>query len=281
MSEWFQDGRRIESMPAGERGMQYGDGLFETIAIRGGEARLWPLHVERLQSSAARLGLPAPAEVELDSALKGALTATSLVPESLTAKLLLTAGTGTRGYRRSEPVEPILYVSLHPPRRLDREMYANGIAVTICETRLAIQPALAGIKSLNRLEQVLAARELAAGECFEGLMLDTENNMICGTMSNVFLVRDSQYLTPQLDRSGVAGIMRRHIVELLEANGQHCEKARLSGAALGSADEVFLSNSQFGVVPVASVAGRELHPGPATRRVQALLANHGVPECAP
>jgi 4-amino-4-deoxychorismate lyase len=281
LSEWFQNGQRVNSVPAGDRGMQYGDGLFETVAIRGSHPRLWSLHVERMRASAERLGLPVPSEARLESALSSALAATTLDPNALTAKLLLTAGLGLRGYRRHEPAKTALYVSLHLPRQLDREAYATGVATRVCATRLAIQPALAGIKSLNRLEQVLASQELAANECFEGLMLDTEDNLICGTMSNVFVVRDNQYVTPRLDGAGVAGVMRRHIIGLLETDRSRWEETRLSLKDIESAEEVFLSNSQFGVVPVARIDERDLEPGTATRRVQALLASNGVPECEP
>ncbi len=281
MSEWYRQGQRVDSAPIGDRGLQYGDGLFETVAIRDGRPRLWRLHVERLQSSCERLGLPAPAASELESALSSALAASRLDSKTLTAKLLLTAGAGTRGYRRTPALQVTLNVGLFVPGRFDARAYASGVQVRLCDTRLAIQPKLAGIKSLNRLEQVLARREWAATEPWEGLMLDTEEKLICGTMSNVFLVREKQYLTPRLDRAGVAGIMRRHVLELLAADGVECRETRVSADDLGTADEVFLTNSQLGAVPVARVDDRDLAVGQATRRVQRLLAINGVPECMP
>jgi 4-amino-4-deoxychorismate lyase len=146
---------------------------------------------------------------------------------------------------------------------------------------ISVQPRLAGIKSLNRLDQVLARQEWRSEDPWEGLMLDPDGHIICGTMSNVFFVHDNRISTPRLDRAGVAGIMRRHVIELLDADSIRVEEKRLTTADLDSADEVFLTNSQVGAVPVSKIGERTLSPDAETRRVMDLLAGNGVPECAP
>jgi 4-amino-4-deoxychorismate lyase len=144
-----------------------------------------------------------------------------------------------------------------------------------------VQPLLAGIKSLNRLEQVIARAEWDDENIFEGLMLDTDGRLICGTMSNVFIVKKSAVITPAVTRCGVAGIMRRHLVGLLQKEaGIACEVRDVAADELSAADEVFLTNSQFGVLPVRACTSMQWDIGPVTRRAQTIVAGNGVPECA-
>jgi len=281
MSEWYRHGRAVSTIPIGDRAMLYGDGVFETIAVRNGAPRLWDLHAERLRVACERLDLrlPAPAMVERD--LELALAQSTLGTRSVTAKLVLTAGSGPRGYRRPEAGNTDLYVGISASAFLDGEAYRDGVTTRICDTRISVQPRLAGIKTLNRLDQVLARQEWSSQEPWEGLMLDVDGHVICGTMSNVFLVHDNRISTPRLDRAGVAGIMRRHVIVLLDAESVAVEEKRLTTADLDTADEIFLTNSQIGAVPVSRIDERALKPGCETRRVMRMLAENGVPECAP
>jgi 4-amino-4-deoxychorismate lyase len=163
--------------------------------------------------------------------------------------------------------------------RLAPSAYSSGVSIRQCRTPASVQPHLAGIKSLNRLDQVLARAEWTSPEYYDGVMLDSDGNLICGTMSNVFLVHDNAYSTPFLDRAGVAGIMRQHTLNLLAQAGLPCDQRRLTLDDLESADEVFLTNSQVGAVPVSHYESRQLTVAAATRQVQSLLADNGVPEC--
>jgi 4-amino-4-deoxychorismate lyase len=144
-----------------------------------------------------------------------------------------------------------------------------------------MQPQLAGIKSLNRLEQVLACAEWDDSDIFEGLMLDTDKRLICGTMSNVFIATQSTLVTPAITRCGVAGIMRSHVIRLLQDDGVDCVVRDIEKDELPGADEVFLTNSQFGILPLRRCADLHWSVGAITRRAQELAAVNGVPECAP
>ena len=155
----------------------------------------------------------------------------------------------------------------------------SGVAVRICTLRLAIQPALAGIKSLNRLEQVLARAEWQDAAIFEGLTLDTDGRLICGTMSNVFIVNDSRLATPGITRCGVSGVMRAELIQQLQEAGVACEVRDIYANELTTADEVFLTNSQFGVLPVKRIDNIEYGVGNVTRSAQRLMAAAGVEEC--
>ncbi len=264
-----------------DRAAAYGDGLFETIAVRDSKPRFWSMHNERLQTGCERLGLPCPKPDALLAELETAIAAAKILTEFATAKLTVAAGAAGRGYRRDPRADPSIRISLHAASILPARNYQSGILTRMCTTRLAIQPLLAGIKTLNRLEQVMARAEWDDENIFEGLMLDTDGRLICGTMSNVFIVKESAVITPAITRCGVSGIMRRHLLGLLQKEqGIECEVRDVTADELSTADEVFLTNSQFGVLPVRTCAPMQWDIGPVTRCAQTIAAANSVPECA-
>ena len=279
MSAWFSDGARIDSIPADDRGAQYGDGLFETIAIRDHAPRFRDAHVARLQTGALRLGLVCPPAELIHTELSAAIGRSGLDSRFATAKLLLTAGRGPRGYQRASDSPAMLRIGLFAARPLPATHYRHGVDIRLCTSRLAVQPQLAGLKTLNRLEQVLARAEWNDSRILEGLMLDTAGRLICGTMSNVFIATESALVTPAITRCGVSGIMRGQLIGLLQAAGVDCTVRDVSLDELFEADEIFLSNSQLGVVPVRRCGDHEWAVGACTRQAQALAAANGVPEC--
>jgi 4-amino-4-deoxychorismate lyase len=281
MSEWYTQGEKLQTLPIDDRGSQYGDGVFETIAIRDGQPRFWKMHVERLVLGCDRLGIPAPSTALLSSDIADAIRQSYLDDTFATAKIVVTAGRGPRGYRRPEPIQSAVYVWVGHASRTPKESYQQGVEVTLCATRLAIQPALAGIKSLNRLEQVLARSEWQDDSIFEGLMLDTEERLICGTMSNVFIASAKSVATPSLTRCGVAGVMRRHVLATMAQNNIDCEVRDIRHDELQQADEVFLTNSQFGILPVARCGSEGWAVGDLTLEVMnsaglVEIAEHGA-----
>lgn len=263
-----------------DRASAYGDGLFETIAIRNGMPRFWDLHLMRLQSGCARLHLPCPSPEALQRELSRAIEATTVPTGFASARLVVTAAPSPRGYKRAANEACPVSVTVFETTPLPSAVYEDGVQVMLCSTRLGLQPRLAGIKTLNRLEQVLARAEWDDPQVFEGLTLDTAGRLICGTMSNVFVVSDAALITPALTRCGVSGIMRSHLVGLLRANGVDVEVRDIAEIELESVTEMFLTNSQVGVVPVRQLTSREWTVGPVTRRAQELAGENGVPECA-
>ena len=278
MTEWFSDGRPCGAVAADDRALQYGDGLFETVAVRDAAPRLWSYHVERLQTGAARLGLPAPAEPALRAGLQAALDQAQADSRRCIAKLLLSAGQGPRGYRRAENQPPTLLTGISSPSHVPERAYRDGVALRLCNTRLAVQPQLAGMKTLNRLEQVLARNEWHDDSVFEGLTLDTDDRVICGTMSNVFLISGQALVTPAITRCGVSGVMRRHVLTLLDEAGMGCDVRDVDIAELWAADGVFICNSQFGILPVRACGDHTWAPGPVFRRLARLLIGSGIVE---
>ena len=281
MSRWFRiavDGsvQALTAVSPDERALQYGDGLFETIAIRGAAPRLVPLHLERLQTGCQRLGLDVPGESSLVFAIRALIDRRDCSEAVL--KIIVSAGPGQRGYRRAGSRSSVwlgLFDGAAPGPPTD----GDGVRVRVCATRLAIQPQLAGIKSLNRLEQVLARAEWDGDSVFEGLMLDTEEHLVCGTMSNVFIVRDNTVVTPAITRCGVSGVMRRHLLAELHRAGIETRVVDLGLDEALDADAMFLTNSQFGLLAVECCEGRRWAGHPLMARAAQLLAETGVAEC--
>jgi len=270
-----------ENIEAIDRAAAYGDGLFETIAVRDSKPRFWSMHSERLRTGCARIGLPCPQADALLAKLETAIAAAEIATKFASAKLTIAAGAARRGYQRDLSADPSIRIYLHTAKLLPAQHYQSGISTRLCTTHLGIQPLLAGIKTLNRLEQVIARSEWNDENIFEGLMLDTDGRLICGTMSNVFIVKESAVITPAVTRCGVSGIMRRHLVNLLrEEEGIACEVRDVAADELASADEVFLTNSQFGVLPVRTCMSMQWNVGPVTRRAQCIAGANGVPECS-
>lgn len=183
--------------------------------------------------------------------------AISLIPtgdEKGVIKLIVTRGVGGRGYRPQEIVESQRIISFHPRPEISSSWYMKGIRLRVCDTRLGRNSLLAGIKHLNRLEQVLARMEWDDAEIAEGLMLDELDCVIEGTQSNLFFLKAGQLITPDLTHCGVAGVMRKLVLELAADLGIPCKVARVRLEDLASADAIFITNSLLGICPVFAIA---------------------------
>ena len=262
-----------------ERGLQYGDGLFETIACEENGLQFWSAHFSRLQNGAKKLGLVCPPESVLLEDIKRLLTTVSNnhvadnhapnnpIPNNYVVKIILTRGCSQRGYRMVDKnqLTRIVQVSAGIAERFfskgeplqhqeEGKIPAPKMAVLgICEQKISINPSLAGIKHLNRLENVLARNEWR-DEYTEGLMLDANGYVIEGTMSNVFGIRDHHLFTPALDNSGIAGIIRANIIESAIAEGIKLEINKFSLDDIYTMDEIFICNSLMEIMPVSKIS---------------------------
>ncbi|HEY6484324.1 MAG TPA: aminodeoxychorismate lyase [Steroidobacteraceae bacterium] len=252
-----------------DRGLHFGDGVFETIACEGHRARFLSLHLQRLLDGCARLGIrcgpaaPIRAEIQTVAAEAGRAI----------LKVLVTRGTAdARGYTPSGTEDATRITLRYPWPAQSANATGEALAVRTLALRLGENPQLAGLKHCNRLEQVLARAECADRKLAEGILFSSSGHLVSGTFSNVFLVRDSQLLTPRIDRCGVAGVMRRVIMREARRAGIDVEECELAAAQLQAAQEVFLTNALSGIRPVHLLDGRELGAGPLTRRLQALIA---------
>jgi 4-amino-4-deoxychorismate lyase len=247
------NGQPGHALPAADRGLHYGDGLFETLAVTRGEPLLWEAHMARLARGCQHLGIRAPDPELLLHECRSEIDA----EQRCVIKLILTRGSGGRGYRPPARPSSTLIVTRYVPPDHPAGWWRDGVRVVRCHTRLAIQPRLAGVKHLNRLEQVLARSEWSDPQIAEGLMCDAEGRPVEGTLSNLFLVRDGRLFTPPLERCGVAGVMRAQVMVLAAERGEPVQEQDITWGHLGEADALFLTNALIGLWPVRSLAGRD------------------------
>jgi 4-amino-4-deoxychorismate lyase len=259
---WLVNGQRTGVDPA-DRGLAYGDGLFETMAAHDGRIRWLDLHFDRLEEGCRRLKIPPPERRVLADEIASHCTRVGRA----TVKLIVTRGPGARGYAPPAAPAPTRILSIGAWPKYPSSHYANGIRVRVCRLRLAANPSLAGMKHLNRLEHVLAHLELRDTDADQGLLLDTSEHVVGGTSSNVFAVHQGQLLTPTIERAGIKGVMRRVVLAAAAGLGVPAAERDLTLAEIANADELFMTNALFGIWPVAYFDGRTLARGQVTQRL--------------
>ncbi len=257
------NGSLIDSVSVSDRGLQYGDGFFTTMLVTGDQLLNWQGHWRRVQQAAERLQFPALDEQELFTQVKQAIAVfnytKSTIASNKVVKIILTRGAGGIGYQMPDTpqISTILQVTL-APIQIEREAGTNlplfsqplGIDLGLCETLCSIQPQLAGLKHLNRLENVLARSEIVKKGFVEGLMLNAYQQVISGTQSNLFLIKDHHLITPLLKDSGVEGTTRYQLSQLAASVGLTWQESTLVLEDLKQAEELFLANAVRGIMPV-------------------------------
>lgn len=254
------DGVPGTAIAAQDRGLLYGDGLFETIRVIDGRVPLWPRHMARLAEGCRRLALPVPEP----GVLLAELNAVAAGMPAAVVRITWTRGVGQRGYAPPPAARPTRVVAAFPAPPFDPVAADEGVRARVCALRLAVQPRLAGIKHLNRLEQVLARSEWDDPAIFEGLLLDEAGQLVSATAANVFAVIDGAVATPPVDRCGVAGVARAEVL----ASWPSVQVRPMALDELPGASEVFLTSSVRGILPVQAVGDTVFAPGPVTRALQ-------------
>ena len=256
-----------------DRGLQYGDGVFETIATEKGLLLCWDEHIKRLESGCQRLNIP----VQDCEKLKNEALFLIDSNEKSIIKIRITRGQGGRGYKVPDNPEPTRIISLYPFPEYSTDN-ANGISMRVCDYRYSHNETLAGIKHLNRLEQVMARSEWTDTAIAEGVVLDNKNNVIEGTMSNIFCVKNDVLSTPELNLCGVEGVIRNRILELAPTLGIKTEVKSVSLDELKNADEIFVCNSVIGLWPVTKLEEQTFSVGNLSKQIrQALLEANCIP----
>ena len=255
----FRGGQRVGHLDPADRGLAYGDGLFETMRVHRGDIPWLDAHLERLRNGARRLVIDLP-----DAAmLRAEIAVMCAEQDSAVLKLIVTRGTGGRGYAPPEHSEPSWVLSLH-----EAPSSLQPVDVIWCKTTVADQPALAGIKHCNRLEQVLARREVVMANADEGLMCDASGNVVSATSANLFIHDGDGWCTPKVDRSGVAGICRDWLLRHVQMR-----ETVLGRAAVQRSSAVFLCNAVRGILPVRRLDAREWPDSAHVRALQRQLAD--------
>jgi 4-amino-4-deoxychorismate lyase len=261
------NGRAGHRVDSADRGLQYGDGLFETIACHDGRARWLELHLERLQRGCERLQLA----FRDFAALRAEIGGLAAGQRRCIVKVIVTRGSATRrGYAPAGDELPTRIVSRHDWPDTPAPG-APGFRLAVSGVTLGINPLLAGLKHLNRLEQVLAqiARDQAGLD--EVLMVSTAGKVIGGSMSNVFLADDSGLFTPELSACGVAGVMRRLVLQAAATLGQRVCVRAVAASELATVREAFVTNVRWGVQSAHMLDGRVLPSDAHARQLCQLI----------
>lgn len=257
------------SINASDRGLMYGDGVFRTLLIRQGKPLHWQQHYNKLQHDCDAIGLSCPSMQLLATELAQLVQSN---PDSV-AKIVITRGSATRGYAPAANPQITRILSTSSLPEYPESFAAQGVSVHICKLRLGHQPRLAGIKHLNRLENVLAAAEWTDANIAEGMMLDQDGHVIECTRSNLFMVRDGKLFTPDLFRCGVAGLQRERVMDYARQQRMICKVTDITLDELLAADEIFVVNSVIGLWPVREMLRFKCKSFPVSLQIQEWLNN--------
>lgn len=245
------DGERADALPLPDRGLEFGDGLFETLLFESGRVLFPDLHWQRLQGGLASLGF-APILPEILSQFDAVLVSLAQDWHRAALRVTITRGQGPRGYAPPNEAKPRIIVSATPLPAASGQLPAATMATA--KTRWGHQPQLAGIKHCNRLEQVLAAAEKSHAGLDEVLMLGQDEQLVSVSAGNLFLRLGDELHTPVLDECGIEGTRRRLILEQwAPAIGCSVQESRLYRSDLVNAKEVFYCNTLLGLRPVAAI----------------------------
>jgi 4-amino-4-deoxychorismate lyase len=263
-----------QAISAYDRGFAYGDGVFRTMRMRGGLPVNWPFHYQKLVADCAAIGIVCPSAELLMGDLQK-LFEMDMFSEGISqvAKIIITRGEGERGYAPPAVTVPTRVVTKSAMPHYADLNYQQGVQLQVCEIRLGAQPKLAGIKHLNRLENVLARMEWREDSIFEGLLLDQAGNVIECTMSNVFARFENRLITPDLSQCGVAGITRQRILGLGNVLGLNVLVKPLTLDQLLQADEVIICNSLYGAFQVSSIANKVWPQQELALKIRNVFAN--------
>lgn len=260
-----------------DRGFSYGDGVFRTMKMRGGLPLNWPLHYQKLVADCAAIGIVCPSAELLMRDFEQLFTLQDADKQAENvAKIVITRGEGERGYQPpavTSPTRVVIKTSL--PQYLATYDEA-GVTLTLCQTQLSAQGKLAGVKHLNRLENVLARMEWRDEAIFDGLLLDQHHHVIECTMSNVFMRVGNTLFTPDLSQCGVAGVTRQCVLNVAHVLNLKPEITSFTFEDVLKADEVMICNSLFGCYQVTRMLDQTWPMQSMARSFKQLLAKQSV-----
>lgn len=263
------NGVPCKTISVDDRGLLYGDGVFRTLLLRNNKILQWPRHYAKLLQDCHSLNLPCPPDVLLQNELQRLI---GDVHDGV-IKIIVTRGSSQRGYTPDNHPAVTRILSMTSFHAYPEDYSKSGVRLHLCQLRLAHQPRLAGVKHLNRLENVLAATEWNDPAVAEGLLLDEFGFVIEGVRSNLFMVKNGELITPDLSRCGVAGVSRERVIDWASQQGVRCKITDVLLTDLLEADEIFLVNSVIGLWPVRELLGFHCNYHPVSHLIQDWLKN--------
>lgn len=259
-----------------DRGLAYGDGVFRTIKMQGGLPEFWPQHYQKLVADCAAINIVCPSAELLMSDIAQLFSDDAAKNISAVAKIIITRGEGNRGYIPPAITAPMRVVLKSAMPEYPKKRFTDGVNLIVCETRLATQPKLAGVKSLNRLENVLACTEWAgmdvSADITEGIMQDAQGNVIECTAANIFARFGNVLMTPSLLQCGIAGVTRQRILNTAHLLGLKPIVKSFSMAKLLSADDVIICNSLIGAMQVKQLSTQHWAPSQFAESIRQVIA---------
>ncbi len=247
---YWVNGQPQSTISLTDRSFQYGDGCFTTMLTRNGQIEHWPFHIERMESCLTLLEIPFPDWQVIHNWLMQAVISKGLAG----LKLHISRGEGGRGYSPTQVESPNVTISHFQYPSHYEQWKRHGVELGLAGIKLGHNPMLAGHKHNNRIEQVLIKADLERAGYLDGVVLDIDENIVESSMANLFWVKSNVLYTPKLDKAGVAGVMRRVTLEYAKAAQLEYHVGHYPLSELLSADEVFVSNSLIGIVPVTAIA---------------------------
>lgn len=266
-SAYLINGRNDLALSPMDRGLAYGDGVFRTMRVHHGVAHRWALHFEKLAEDCKALGIVCPVAKVLAAEIRQLFMTDALA----VAKIIVTRGESLRGYAVTAASEATRIIVKSPFPSYAEQNFSDGVDLHLCRLRLSRQPKLAGIKHLNRLENVIARMEWDDTRFADGLLLDDKGRVIECTASNIFARFGKMLLTPDLTQCGVAGITRQCILQAAPALGYRPRVAHLPLSRLMQADEIIICNSLYGVWQVKSLNNQHWQPQALAATLRACL----------
>ncbi len=266
------NGQTADAVSVQDRGLQYGDGVFETIAVLEGSPLCWHSHLARLAEACQRLQIPFSNFDILQTEAFGLIKN----QQRAVLKIIVTRGAGGRGYQISKDLSPTSILLLYSWPDYPATYRTEGVATRLCRTHYGANELLAGIKHLNRLEQILARNELSDSDFAEGIVMDRAGKIIEGTMSNIFIYTGGELLTPDLSQCGVCGIVRQYILEHEEIPGLSVTIQPVSLEQLLGADESFLCNSLIGIWPIKQINTRRFSDFRISHQIGSYLSKNNI-----
>ncbi|CEE90220.1 4-amino-4-deoxychorismate lyase (aminotransferase), component of p-aminobenzoate synthase multienzyme complex [Xenorhabdus nematophila str. Anatoliense] len=272
MTYWI-NGNQSDHLPVNDRAVQFGDGCFTTIRIEQGQPALLSLHIRRLQKSVEKLLMPASDWTQLENHIKQVVQEC----ESGVLKVILSRGAGNRGYSIDGAIESTEILSLNPYPEHYIVQRQKGVSLALSPISMGINPYLAGIKHLNRLEQVLIKHFIDKSKADEALVLDSDGLLVECCSANIFWRKGKNVYTPDLSQCGVDGVMRQKIIELLAESDYNLSCVMRYPEVLAHADEVIICNSLMPVMPVTEIQAHKNQP--SWKYQSRELHEYLLPEC--
>ena len=265
------NGKLTNKISIEDRAVQYGDGVFETIAVKENLLEFWKEHYQRLSKGCKVLKIKCPSEVFLKKEISKFLK--KIKKKKFILKIIISRGIGGRGYNPPKKTKSTRILGAYNWPNYPERNFKKGIKMDICKTKLAMQPHLSEIKHLNRLEQIIARSEWQSKNISESIMLDFNDNVIEGTMSNIFGVKKNVFYTPVIKFSGIEGVMRNEILKLLKKNKEKYKVKKIKFKEFLNFEEIFICNSIFGIWSVRQILKKKFPFGKKTKELINLFLN--------